>query len=320
MASRRRKLCVVTPCFNEQDVVADFHRELVAVWDELPELEHQVIFVDDGSRDATLARLNELAAKDDRVVVLSLSRNFGHQIALSAGLDHARADAVILMDSDLQHPPSLIPQMVELWQTKDCDIVSAVRSFTSGVGAMKRFSSSAFYRIINLLSDTRVEPGAADFCLLSRRARRALCRMPERHRFLRGMVSWLGFERVLIPYQAAARTAGESKFTATKMIRLALDAVFSFSTVPIRAASQIGILFMMLGVVYLVYIVYRALRYGDLVQGWGSIMGTLLIVSGLQFVMLGVFGGYVGRIFDESKRRPLYLLKQGPRRSRRKAR
>ncbi len=313
---RRRKLCVVTPCYNEEEAVGEFYRVLKQVLDGL-DLDHEILFVDDGSRDGTLARLNDLAADDEHVTVLSLSRNFGHQVALSAGLDHARADATIVMDSDLQHPPALIPEMVARWRG-GADIVSAVRARTEGAGPFKRLSSGAFYWLINLLSDTRIEPGAADFCLLSRRARRALAGMPERHRFLRGMVAWLGFPRAFIPYEAGERTAGQSKYTLTKMVRLALDAVFSFSTMPIRAATRIGLGFMVLGAVYFFYILYRALRFGDLVQGWGSLMCTLLIISGMQFVLFGLFGGYLGRVFDESKRRPLYLLKQGPPQNRRR--
>src|SRR5688572_21455610 len=246
---RRPVLCVVSPCYNEAEVIGPFYRELKRVLQALPDLDHRILFVDDGSSDATLERLNDIAAEDPSVDVYALSRNFGHQIALTAGLDAARGDAVVMMDSDLQHPPELIPRMVELWREGN-DVVSALRRRTADETFFKGLSSRGFYTLINLLSNTPIEPGAADFCLLSRRAHKGLRSLPERHRFLRGMVSWIGFRRALVPYDAASRHAGKSKYTLRRMLALASNAVVSFSAAPLQAASRIGLAVVGAGCVY----------------------------------------------------------------------
>lgn len=306
------KLSVVSPCYNEEAVIEQFYHALKGVLAGIREMEHEILLVDDGSSDGTLARLNSLALKDDRLTVVSLSRNFGQQIALSAGMDYADADAVILMDSDLQHPPELIPEMVRQWRERNCDIVSAIRKLTPDSTLFKRISSKTFYLLFNLLSDVRIEPGAADFCLLSRRAQTAVREMPERHRFLRGIISWIGFKRGFVPYEASARAAGSSKYTLKEMITLGLTGAFSFSAAPIKLASRLGAFVCGLGAIYLVYVLIRAIWFGDLVQGWGSLMSVLLILGGLNFTLIGLIGGYLGRVYEESKRRPLYFVKQEP--------
>lgn len=306
-------LCVVVPCFNEAEVLEAFHRELSRVLAESG-LAWAVYFVDDGSSDRTLEVLNGLAMHDERVRVCSLSRNFGHQIALSAGIDAASIadpDAVVVMDADLQHPPTLIPTLVQHFRSGS-DVVVAVREETEGATFFKRASSRGFYRLFNALSDVKLENGAADFYLLSRRARRALTSMPERRRFLRGMVAWLGFPRTLVPYQASARVAGVSKYTLRKMVRFALDAIFAFSSAPIRLAVRFGVLVALLGTVYLAYVFGRYIAFGDLVEGWGSLMSVVLLLGGIQIAITGLIGEYVARIFDEAKQRPLYFLKQEP--------
>jgi len=303
------QLSVVVPCFNEAEIVDRFFGQLGPVLGRLP-VPWQLVFIDDGSTDATLERLNALARRDDRVSVYSLSRNFGHQVALSAGLD-VTAGAVLLMDGDLQHPPALIPEMVSLWQ-RGHDIVSAVRRDTGDAGWFKRATARAFYWIINRLGDTQIVPGAADFCLLSDRAHRALNAMPERHRFLRGMIAWVGFDRAFVSFDAPRREAGQSKYTAVKMVALALDALLSFSAAPMRMATRLGVALVVPGALYFVYIVFRYFALNDFVRGWGSLIGTLLIVSGIQLVCIGVVGEYLARIFEESKHRPLYFFKQEP--------
>ena len=235
-----RRLCLVTPCYNEEQVLPLFYRAVKPVLDSIPGLDYRILFVDDGSSDRTLEVLDGLAAADGRVLVYSFLRNFGHQIALTAGLDMADGDAVLFMDSDLQHPPELIPRMVELWRAGN-QVVSATRQQTAGASLMKRVTSDGFYWLINHLSDTHVVPGAADFCLLARPAYEALRGMPERHRFLRGMVSWIGFRRAYLPFVAPDRAAGTSKYTVRKMIRFAMDAVFSFSAAPMRLAGRLGL-------------------------------------------------------------------------------
>jgi dolichol-phosphate mannosyltransferase len=306
-------LCVVSPCFNEEEGITTFYRDVRAVLDSLVGWTYTILLVDDGSSDRTLEVLNAIAAADPAVEVFSLARNFGHQIALSAGLDAAVGDAIVMMDSDLQHPPSLIPKMVEAF-CSGSDIVSAVRADTVGSGVFKSSSSGLFYRLINLLSDVHVVPGAADFCLLSQRAHRALLSMPERHRFLRGMVSWIGFNRTFLTFEAPARRLGTSKYTLRKMLKLALDGVFSFSAMPIRLATRFGLAVSGVGFLYLAYILARFVFVGDLIEGWASSLATLLILGGVQLTFLGILGEYVARIYEESKGRPLYFLKQAPHR------
>jgi glycosyltransferase involved in cell wall biosynthesis len=302
-------LSIVVPCFNEAEILDQFYRELKSVLDTLA-LSWRLVFVDDGSTDETLDRLNALAQQDGRVLVYSLSRNFGHQVALSAGLD-ATTGPVLMMDADLQHPPSLVPEMVSLWQ-RGHDIVSAVRRNTDEATWFKRVTADAFYRIINWLGDTQIVPGAADFCLLSERAHRALNAMPERHRFLRGMISWIGFNRAFVPFDAPKRPAGKSKYTTVRMMFLALDGLLSFSAAPMRMATRLGLALVVPGVIYFIYVMVRYVALNDFVRGWGSLIGTLLIVSGIQLVCIGIVGEYLARIFEESKRRPLYFFKQEP--------
>jgi len=303
-------LTIIVPCYNEAEGVEGFHAELVAVLERL-DLAWRVCFIDDGSTDATLERLNALARVDDRVAVYSLSRNCGHQIALSAGLDVTIGSAVVMMDADLQHPPALIPEMITLWR-RGYDVVSAVREETEGATWFKRATANAFYKLINRFGETPIVPGAADFCLLSVRAHRAVCAMPERHRFLRGMVSWIGFNRAYVPFQAPRRRAGESKYTNFKMLSLAVDALFSFSAAPMRMATRLGLALLVPGALYFVYIVGRYFVLDDFVRGWGSLIGTLMIIGGIQLIFIGMVGEYLARIFEESKRRPLYFFKQTP--------
>jgi polyisoprenyl-phosphate glycosyltransferase len=309
----RRTLCVVSPCFNEAGGIRAFYDALKDVLGSLADLEHRIVFVDDGSTDATLQVLDRLAEDDARVRVYSLSRNFGHQVALSAGCDVAQGDALVLMDSDLQHPPSLIPAMVAKWRA-GADVVSAVRLRTADASLFKRMSARAFYRLLNSISDTPIVPGAADFVLLSAPARDALLRMPERHRFLRGMVSWIGFRREFVEYHAVARGAGRSSYTLRRMIRLASDALFSFSTAPVRLATRMGLAVVACGMLYLAYILYTLLAHpARIVPGWSSLMIVVLILSGVQIIFIGLIGEYVARIFEEAKGRPLYFFKQRPR-------
>jgi len=303
-------LAVIVPCYNEAEVVEGFYAELVPVLERL-DLAWRVCFVDDGSTDTTLERLNSLAHADHRVLVFSLSRNCGHQIALSAGLDVTIGSAVVMMDADLQHPPALIPEMVTLWRGGN-DVVSAVREETEGATWFKRATAKTFYWLINRFGETPIVPGAADFCLLSARAHRAVCAMPERHRFLRGMVSWIGFKRAYLPFQAPRRRAGRSKYTTFKMLSLAVDALFSFSAAPMRMATRLGLALMVPGAVYFAYIVVRYVALDDFVRGWGSLICSLMIIGGIQLIFIGMVGEYLARIFEESKRRPLYFFKQTP--------
>ena len=305
---RKPLIGIVTPCYNEEDVVGHFVAAIDRVMRTMPDCDYRVYVVDDGSRDATFARLTDLARRNERLYVLSLSRNFGHQAALTAGLDAAKGDAVIMMDCDLQHPPDLIPRLVENWR-EGFDVVSAVRRQTADASPLKRATSRGFYTLLNLFSDTHVTPGAADYCLLSAKALRSLRSMRERHRFLRGMVSWIGYPRCFVEFDAPARVAGESKYTLAKMVRLALDAALSFSTMPLRVATRVGWCVVAAGSFYLAWSLTMFAIGRKVELGWSSLISCIVILGGMQLLVVGILGEYVGRLFEQSKGRPLYVVR-----------
>ena len=311
MAYQKPLLSVISPCYNESEVIGLFYETLRPVLASLDHLDFEMVFVDDGSTDDTLAQLNRLAESDPALRVLSLSRNFGHQVALTAGIDHAVGDAVVMMDSDLQHPPSVIPELVRQWRAGH-DVVTAIRQRTDGEGWFKGLTSRGFYALLNALSGTKVPAGAADFCLLSRRVCQSLRDMPERHRFLRGLVSWAGFDRAFVPYVAPQRAAGRTKYSMVKMVGLALDAVFSFSAEPLRLALRAGLGITFLGFVYLAWTLIYGYLLDGLVPGYSSLIGVTMILGGCQLVFIGLIGQYLARVFEEVKGRPIYLLKQEP--------
>jgi dolichol-phosphate mannosyltransferase len=312
--NRRLRLCVVAPCYNEADVIGRFYTALKTVLLSMPDLDHRILFVDDGSQDGTLEELNALASGDASVRVYSLSRNFGHQTALTAGLAVARGDAVVMMDSDLQHPPELIPAFVDLWR-QGFDVVSAKRENTAGASLVRKCASHGFYWLLNRLSETPIISGVADFCLLSRRAHRALRRMPEKHRFLRGMISWIGFQRTFVPYEAAARAGGRSKYTLKRLLSLAFDATLSFSTLPMKLATRLGLCISTAGLICLAHALSQRLRFDGPATGWDWVIGAVVLLGGAQLVFIGLIGEYLARVFEQVKSRPLYFFKQTPRAS-----
>ncbi len=307
--SPKLRVAIVIPVYNEASVVEQFHTHICAVADEMP---HQFTFyyVDDGSTDGTEKSLGTLAIKDRRVKVITLSRNFGHQAALSAGLDCAEGDVVISMDGDGQHPPEMIPQMLNLIK-QGYDIVQTQRMDEAQPASFKKWTSGLFYRLINTISGTRILPGAADFRALSRRAVDAIKSMPEYHRFLRGMVAWIGFPMVILPYQPVKRISGQSKYSFRKMFDLAMNAIFSFSLVPLYIGLSMGGIFLLLAVLEMIYVLsfWVTGRTSQLEPGWSSLMFVLLIIGGVLMILLGFIGVYVGFIFQEAKRRPIYLIK-----------
>jgi len=312
--SPRKKLNVdlVIPVFNEAGFLAQMHARTRAAVDGLP-YAFAFIYVDDGSSDATSDELAALAKFDKRVRVISLSRNFGHQAALTAGLDASRGDAVVSLDADGQHPPEMIPQMLDLI-AQGYDIVQGQRAAEgASLGRFKTWTSGLFYRILNVISGTRVLPGAADFRALSRRAVEALKSMPEYHRFLRGMVSWIGFKTAILPYHQEARVGGASKYSLGKMFRLAMDAIFSFSLAPLYVGLSLGGILLLLAFAEMIYVISFWLtgRTSNLEPGWSSLMFVILIIGGMLMVLLGFIGVYVGYIFQEVKRRPVYIIKKG---------
>lgn len=300
-------LSVVVPVYNEVESVLELHRRLSAVMTRLGD--HELVLVDDGSSDGTWDALVELARGDRHVRLIRLSRNFGHQLALSAGLEAARGDAVVSIDADLQDPPELIPELVARWR-EGYDVVYAVRERREGESRFKLATASLFYKGINRLSATRIPEQAGDFRLYSRRALDALLAMPERSRFIRGMSTWIGFRQVGVPYSRDARFAGETKYPVRKMARLATDAVTSFSTAPIRMVFTLGIVAVVFCLAALAWTLYLHFFTDRTVQGWTSVLVVVLFLGGVQLVSVGIIGQYVGRIFDEVKGRPLYLVSE----------
>ena len=311
MSPRKRKLKIdlVIPVYNESDAIAQTYADLCAVVDSLPH-DFKFIYVDDGSSDGTVDTLRKISENDRRISLLELSRNFGHQAALTAGMDASDGDIMISMDADGQHPPEMIAQMIDLLQ-QGYDIVQGQRIEDARVISFKKLTSNFFYWLINKVSGTQVLQGAADFRALSRDALNGVKSMQEYHRFLRGMVSWMGYKSVILPYHEPKRIAGKSKYSLGKMMRLASDAIFSFSLAPLYIGLSAGLVFFILACTQLVYVLSLWLtNHTERVEpGWSSLMGVLLIASGIIMILLGFIGVYVGYIFQEVKRRPIYLVK-----------
>ena len=301
---------LVIPVYNEAGVVEQTYANICQVIDCLPH-KFTLYYVDDGSEDDTVKSLTALADRDARIVILEFARNFGHQAALTAGLDASTGDFVVSLDGDGQHPAEMIPQMIGFFQ-QGYDIVQAQR-IEEGQGiSFKQITSTGFYTLINTISGTRMEPGAADFRGLSRQAVDALKSMPEYHRFLRGMISWMGYRSVILPYHEPRRVAGRSKYSLGKMFRLAMDALFSFSLIPLYLGMTLGGILLCLAAGQIIYVLSFWLtgRSSELVPGWSSLMSVMLVIGGMVMILLGFIGVYVGYIFQEVKRRPVYLLKQ----------
>jgi glycosyltransferase involved in cell wall biosynthesis len=311
MTFKKTTVDLVIPIFNEEGVIEHTHKRICDVVNSLG-YDFHYIYVDDGSNDGTADSIRKIAGDDPRVTLLSLSRNFGHQAALTAGLDASKAEVVITLDGDGQHPPEMIPQMLGLI-AQGYDIVQTQRMDDARPASFKKWTSGFFYRLINSISGTQVLQGAADFRALTRPAVDALKAMPEYHRFIRGMVSWIGYSMVILPYQPEERTHGESKYSLSKMIRLAMDAIFSFSLMPLYLGLSLGGILFCLAAAEMIYVLsfWVTGRTSTLAPGWSSLMFVILIVGGILMALLGFIGVYVGYIFQEVKHRPVYLVKRG---------
>lgn len=299
------ELSVVVPVFNEEENIPELHGRLTAVLNEVA-ASWEVLFVDDGSRDGSWALITQLAQKDPHVRGLRFSRNFGHQMAFAAGLDHARGRAVVIMDADLQDPPELIPELVAKHR-QGFEVVYAVRTARHGETAFKRLTAKLFYRLLARLTAINIPLDTGDFRLMGPRAVEAFRRLPERHRFTRGLVAWLGFSQTGVPYERAPRFAGKTNYPLRKMLRFAADAITSFSHVPLQLATWLGFLVSAFAFLYILVVVALKLA-GVSWPGYTSLMAAILFLGGAQLVMVGLLGEYVGRIYDEVKRRPLYLV------------
>lgn len=329
-------ISIVVPCFNEEEVLPETVERLFQVTDnirinisgisknfflynneskssraslisESPEVLFELIFVNDGSRDNTLKILQDYAKKDARVKVINFSKNFGHQIAVTAGMDASNGDATVLIDADLQDPPELIEEMVKLWLA-DYDVVYATRTKRLGEGHFKLFTAKCFYRVLNFFSDTPIPLDTGDFRLMDRTVVDVLCRMPEHDRFIRGMVSWVGLRQVSLPYKREERHAGESKYPLKKMLAFALSGILSFSIKPLRLASWLGFMCSFIAFLLCLYALILKFFTHQTIDGWTSIVVAILFIGGVQLLCLGILGEYVGRIYSHAKSRPLYIV------------
>ncbi|NNF37588.1 MAG: glycosyltransferase family 2 protein [Gemmatimonadetes bacterium] len=297
---------VVVPVFNEEANIQPLYERMDQVARRLAPLDLELLFVDDGSTDDSVPRMSALAEKDPRVRVIKLARNFGHQLAITAGLDHAQGDCVIVIDADLQDPPEVIPRMVERWQD-GFDVVYGVRERRDGEGAMKRWTAKVFYRLLRRMTKVEIPVDVGDFRLLSRRAAAELRGMREQDRFVRGLVSWIGLRQTGVEYVREARHAGETKYPYRRMLKFALDGITSFSIVPLRLATWLGYAASGFAFVYLLSVFVQKWM-GATVEGWATIMVAMLFLGGIQLICLGIMGEYIGRIFTEIKGRPLYVV------------
>jgi dolichol-phosphate mannosyltransferase len=300
------RISLVVPVYNESAGLRAFHERAVKALAALPGASFEIVYVDDGSADDSFAQLARFAADDARVCVVKLSRNFGHQIAITAGLDRARGDCVVVIDADLQDPPEVIARMVEKWR-EGFDVVYGVRTRRRGDGVMKRVTASAFYRLLDRITGIDIPRNAGDFRLMSRRAQGELNQLREKDRFVRGLVAWIGFRQAGVAYERDERYAGETKYPLRKMVMFALDGITSFSSAPLKLATWLGYATSLLAFLYLASVFVQRFL-GMTVPGWATIMVALLFLGGVQLICLGIIGEYLGRVFNEIKPRPIYVV------------
>jgi glycosyltransferase involved in cell wall biosynthesis len=302
----RRKISVVVPSFNEEGNIEVLATKLVDILKVLP-YQYEVIFVDDGSSDGTLDRLKSLGNIDNNLYYLELSRNFGHQNALKAGYDYADGDCIISMDSDMQHPPEMIPQFLEKWE-EGYDVVYTCREYQDEATIFKTKSSDLFYKMMNSISDTKLEKGTADFRLIDRKVANVLSTLNENGLFIRGLVKWLGFKQYAIHYICDARFSGSSKYNLKKMVKFAVQGITAFSVRPLYMATGLGMFFSLMAVLYIPYILYSYFS-GEAVSGWTSVLATIVFFGGVQLMVLGIIGMYLGKLFMQAKQRPNYIIR-----------
>lgn len=301
-------LTVVVPAYNEQEVIETFHSRLASVLDAL-ECESEILYVNDGSSDRTLSLLHSIRRRDTRVSLVDLSRNFGKEIALTAGLDHSKGDAVIVIDADLQDPPELIPRLIKEWQN-GFEVVYAKRLSRDGESLIKKGTAYLFYRAMQQLCRVKIPEDTGDFRLLSRRAVDALKLVRERNRFMKGLFAWIGFPQTAVLYRRDPRHAGTTKWNYLKLWNLAIEGVTSFSSTPLKIATYLGVLAALSAFVYGAAIVFKTLLYGDPVAGYPSLVAIVTFIGGIQLTAIGIIGEYLGRMFEETKQRPLYLINE----------
>ena len=302
-------LSIVVPCFNEEACLGALHERLSAAARGAVGDDYELVLVNDGSRDGSWAIMQRLAANDPRLLAVNLSRNHGHQLALTAGLDLCSGDTILIIDADLQDPPELLAAMLQAMRDQQADVVYGVRKSRAGETAFKRATAHGFYRLLSRATEVDIPLDTGDFRLMSRRALDAFLGMPEQARFIRGMVAWIGFRQVPLPYDRAERHAGETKYPLRKMVRFAFDALTSFSSAPLKLASHVGIGLSVGSVLLVLYIIYAWLS-GSSIQGWTSLMLIVVVIGAAQMFVLGLMGEYIGRLYNESQGRPLYIVQE----------
>ena len=302
-------LSVIVPMYNEEEVIPETYNRLKKVLDGLGE-SYEIIFINDGSKDRTREMLIDLCEKDKTVKLIDFARNFGHQVAITAGMDYAAGQCMVIIDGDLQDPPELIPDMLKLWR-QGYDVVYGKRKARQGETFFKKFTAKVFYRVLRALTDINIPVDTGDFRLIDRRVSEALKQLPERNRYVRGLMSWVGFRQTAIEFERSERFAGETKYPLKKMIKLAMDGIMSFSYKPLKFASWIGSILSVLSFIYLVVVLIQRLIFPHSTQsGWASLIAVSLFFNGITLLMLGIIGEYIGRIYDEAKGRPLYILSE----------
>ena len=304
------KLSIIVPCYNEEETIPIFYDAVTAVMAQLPDVQPEYIFVDDGSKDKTILILRELAAKDSRVRYLSFARNFGKEAAMYAGLQHATGELVTLMDVDLQDPPALLPQMLELIATGDYDCVAVRRVTRKGEPPIRSFFARAFYKLINKMSRTEIMDGARDFRLMKRQMVDSILRLTEVNRFSKGIFSWVGYRTHWIETENVERSGGQTKWSFFKLFLYAIDGIIAFSTAPLAIASILGLLFCVISFLAIIFVIVRQLIWGGSAFGWPSLVCIILFVTGIQLFCIGILGQYLSKVYLEVKQRPIYILRE----------
>ena len=303
-----KKISVVIPMYFEEDVVNECYNRTKNVLNKLSSYEHEIIFINDGSKDKTLELLEKIAQNDNNVKVISFSRNFGHQAAVTAGLKFTTGDAVVIMDADMQDPPEVIEEMVELWEQGN-EVIYAKRKVREGETKFKLFTAKMFYKMLNSLSDTEIPKDTGDFRLVDKKVIEVIKQLPEHNKFLRGLFGWVGFKQIPLEYERKERVAGKTKYPLKKMIKLALDGITSFSTKPLKILGVLGIFSVLISFIILIYaLISFAFNLNHLTPGWTSLMVTITFLGGMQLLSIWLISEYVGRIYDESKGRPEYII------------
>lgn len=305
----KKKVTILVPAYNEEDVLQQLYSRLINVFNTLPLYKFELLFVNDGSKDGTLPKIKLLREKDNRVSYVNLSRNFGKETAMIAGLDYAAGDAVIIIDADLQDPPELIPEMIHYWEN-GYDDVYAKRNSRSGETWIKKTTATAFYRLLEKVARVPIQRDTGDFRLLDRRCVDALRQLRETQRYTKGMFSWIGFNKKEILFDRDPRAAGETKWNYFKLFDLAIEGITSFTTTPLRISALFGCIVSFCAFIYMIWIITKTMLFGDPVAGYPSLMTVILFLGGIQLISLGILGEYIGRIFNETKNRPLYFVEE----------